>query len=165
MSPAPEPLTLSHPAGEGAICFADRAPADMAWYDVRWRANVDLQEFSFEISGAEGVTQVGAARTVPPRNFGGRIDASGIVSWKDHPQVLRRNPHLSGGAVESTLARHPIAGETGMVVLRLRMDPDVLATDAGARFDGVHATYTTGDGEQGQTQVATQQVFKTGRCS
>lgn len=163
-TPDPEPLTLIAEAIESTHCFTDGPPGDLAWYGLQWKANADLDEFSFEITGGEGVTQVGSAKTVPPVNFGGRIDTGGTSTWDGHRKFVRESPFLMGENLDSADFWSPTAGQTGLVVLRLRFDPDVLATEKGGRFDGLRAIYTTQDGETGEAHVETEQIFRIGAC-
>jgi len=163
--PDPEPLTLTTENVRTKACFDDPAPADVAWLDVQWQAHVDLDEFSFELTGAKGVTQVGSAETVPPVNFGGRIGFSGEVTWEGHRKYLANNvSDITGSNIESADLKTPIEGETGLVILHLRFDPKVLGTEKGGRLAGVKASYTTVEGEEGEVRVDSPHVIRAGDC-
>lgn len=160
-----DPLVLRTDNIRTTHCWDDEPPGELAWYDVQWRAGVDLEEFSFSLTGAEGVRLVGAPKTVPPVNFGGRIDYSGTSTWEPHKRLIRRANAVNGFNLDSVDFWSPLAGETGLLVMHLRFDPDALASAAGARLGGVSAAYTTADGETGEASVDTRNVFRTGkRC-
>lgn len=160
----PDPLELATDTVRGTACLGDPELPDLAWFDVQWRANVDLEEFAFALVGAEGVRQVGSAETVPPVNFGGRIDFAGDATWEGHHAVLAKARGLRGTEVESADFWSPTAGETGLAVLHLRFDPKVLRSEKGGRIGGVRATYTSADGAQGEVEVDVPLRLRAGDC-
>jgi len=160
-----QPLILTTETVRNVACFDDPTPVDIAWFAAQWQANVDLGGISFELTGAEGVRQIGSAETVPPVNFGGRIDFDGDATWAGHRRFLQKNvSSVRGYDVESVDFWSPTAGQTGLVVLHLRFDPSVLGSERGGRIEGVRAAFTTLDGEEGEVTVETPRVLRAGDC-
>lgn len=157
------PLIL-HGDGSGSSCLAADASTDLAYFDVSWEATTELDSVRFTLTDPIGVRQVGSGLTVPPVNFGGRIDYGGSVPWADHAKVLD-NRWVSWPQHRSVWTWSPIEGETGLLVLHLRVDRSALDTPQGASFDGVTASYRTSDGSKGSVSVhAPNELRRRGHC-
>ncbi|MBZ5741370.1 hypothetical protein [Nocardioides mangrovi] len=131
---------------------ADRI-LDLAWFDVMWRAHEDLDSFHFRLVDSDGAKAIGPGFTVPPVNFGGRIDYSGALRWDGWRRGIN-DRMLSTIQMGSVVFWSPIEDETGLLVLHLRFDPRALRAD-GVHIGGVEATYRTADGETGTASVDT----------
>lgn len=154
-SPDAAPLELTSDTVRDTACLGDPALPDLAWFAAQWRADVDLEELAFELVGGRGVEQVGAAETVPPVNYGGAIAFDGTATWAGRRELLASVRTLRGEDVQPADEISPAAGQTGLVVLRLRFDREVLGSAEGGRIEGVRATYTTLDGVEGEVEVDT----------
>lgn len=85
---APDPpLELFASTVESKGCAERPRVHDWAWMDVQWKANQDLQGFSFSLVDPVGVELVGDPVTVPPVNFGGRVDESGEYDWATRADI------------------------------------------------------------------------------
>lgn len=159
-----EPLVLNMDEAPGSVCFSPAVPRDLAWFDVTWKANTDLDEFSFELIDPVGVKQVGGGLIVPPINFGGRIDFGGASSWDQRAKVLD-DKVLFWSQRDAVWSWVPIEGQSGLLVLHLRLDDKVLEQPGGGGFDGVEATYRTADGETGTVRAEVRNAYRIGkRC-
>ena len=157
------PLIL-HGDGAGSSCLAADASTDLAYFDISWEATTDLDSVRFTLTDPSGVRQVGGGLTVPPVNFGGRIDYGGSVPWDEHAKVLD-NRWVSWPQHRSVWTWSPVEGETGLLVLHLRVDRSALDTPRGASFDGVTAHYRTSDGNKGSASVhAPNELRRRGHC-
>lgn len=158
------PLELSG-GGTTEVCAGKAFPRDLAFLDVTWEAGTDLEFFELRVDAPQGLRQVVAdTRTIPPRNFGGRISVSGLTAWADRDRTLRSSQlALAGGTRLSE--ESPIQGATGLAVLRIKLDEDALDSARGASFTGISATYRTVDGETGTVTEPSEVVFRAkGRC-
>ena len=138
-------LTASTVSSKG--CAERPRIHDWAWMDVQWRANQDLESFSFSLVDPVGVELVGDPITVPPVNFGGRIDESGDLDWSNRA-TFGDSRLIQWGSRDTTTFWTPIEGQTGILVMHLRV------TGRGT-FSGVQADYTTAAGETGAVTVDT----------
>lgn len=162
-APAVAPLIL-HGDGASSSCLDADASTDLAYFDVSWKATTDLDSVRFTLIDPIGVRQVGAGLNVPPVNFGGRIDYGGSVPWDEHAEVLD-NRWVSWPQHRSVWTWTPIEGETGLLVLHLRVDRSALNTDEGASFGGVTAYYRTSDGSKGSVSVhVPNELRRRGHC-
>ena len=141
-------------------CFTREVPRDLAWFDVQWKAREDLDEFSFDLVGADGVSTKGSGFVVPPVNFGGRIHLSGSATWEGWRKAVDSRL-VTVFEADPVVFWSPAKGQTGLLVLHLVFDQEALRT-GGASFDGIKATYTTADGETGEVTVDTRQRFAAG---
>lgn len=154
---AEAPLELTD-GQRGKICLQQSPDVDLAWFNTQWKANEELDSFEFSLVGARGVRMVGTPITVPPVNFGGRIDYSGAVSW-DTRSDLAKERVISWWQRDNTLFWTPIKDESGLLVLHLRFSQHK------AYIGGVKATYVTHKGEKGSVQAtAHEKYFVGGRC-
>lgn len=154
-----EPLVLSIGGPPGSTCFTPSAARDLAWFDVTWKANTDLDSFSFELIDPVGVKQVGDGMIVPPVNFGGRIDFGGASSWDKRAEVLD-DKFLFWSQRAPVWEWVPIEGQSGLLVLHLRLDEAVLEQPGGGGFDGVVATYRTEDGTTGTVRAEAPNAYQ-----
>lgn len=138
----------------GSVCVASRI-RDYAWFDVTWKATEDLESMAFDLPGAEHVRAVGDALTVPPVNYGGRIDYSGATSWTGRAD-LGKDRQISWSQRDTVWSWTPVKGQTGLLVLHLRFDGEP------ARIDRVRARWTTQDGRTGSTEVAVPERWRFG---
>lgn len=138
----------------GSVCVTSRI-RDYAWFDVTWKATEDLDSMRFDLPGAEHVRPVGDALTVPPVNYGGRIDYSGATSWAGRAD-LGKDRQISWSQRDTVWSWTPVKGQTGLLVLHLRFDGDP------ARIDRVRARWTTQDGRTGSTKVAVPEKWRFG---
>ncbi len=127
-------------------------PIDLAWFDVTWRANTDLDAVEFDLVDAEGMVDVGTPVNIPPVDCGGRIDYAGDSSWAGRKRSCDTRA-TDVHRVEDIAILSPLEGQTGLVSFHLRFDPDVLDSKAGASVKGVNATYTMPDGTVPSTTV------------
>lgn len=154
-----EPLVLNIDAGAGRTCFTPQTPRDMAWFDVTWKANEDLESFSFKLIDPVGVKLAGGGVIVPPVNFGGRIDFGGTASWESRATVL--DSRMVSWTQRSPIwSWTPIEGQTGLLVLHLRLDDAILDQPGGGGFDGVTARYRTDDGETGTVTADARNAYQ-----
>lgn len=156
---APAAALVLHADGRDRACLEPGAATDLAWFDVTWEATAELESVSFRLTHPVGVLQVGGGITVPPVNFGGRIDDGGSASWAGRAAALD-NRQLSWSRRGAASAWSPTTGETGLLALHLRLDERALASRAGASFTGVAATYTTRDGATGVATVDVHDTFR-----
>lgn len=158
------PLALSTGTGTSVACSPSGRPlADLAWFDVTWKATQSLDSFSFSIVDPRGVQQIGGGRTVPPVNVGGSIAYGGSSTWRDRAKGFD-SPQTQGSKAEGVALHRPATGETGLLALHLRIDPEVAASPKGATFAAVKATYALPDGTSGQTRLDIDQVWRRGSC-
>lgn len=150
----PAPLELSMDT-TGTVCFDRTATPDLAWFDLTWKANTDLDSFHFKLVDAVGVKKVGSDLTVPPMNFGGRIDFGGASTWAGHAKALD-NKFLFWSQRDQVVFTAPMKDQTGLLVMHLRFDP---ATDP-ASFDGVTARYRTADGDIGTVTAKGRNLYQ-----
>jgi hypothetical protein len=160
----PAALVLQTDSPEGTACFDRGNPGDLAVFEFQWKALADLEKFDFQIVGAEGLKQVGPAKTVLPVNKGGQIMFGGVVPWADVREVLGGHSQVAPGAPESVDGWVPIEGQSGLLVLRVRFDDAALMSKNGASYDGVKATYTGTDGSTGEVVAVSDQKFRAGNC-
>lgn len=153
-SAEPDPLEVTLDSG-GSICYSSGSVPDIAWFDVTWKANVPLDSLRFELIDPVNVRQVGPAVTVPPTNFGGRIDFGGATAWDDRAEVLD-DKFVSWVQRGPLWTWSPIDGESGLLVLHLRMKGT-------GGFGGVTAEYRTGEGETGSVTAPATYTFRP-RC-
>ncbi|GAA4378054.1 hypothetical protein [Nocardioides caricicola] len=149
----PAPLDLHLDTG-GTICFDRAATPDLAWFDVTWKANTDLDSFRFKLVNPVGVTKVGGDINVPPMNFGGQIPFGGAATWADRAKVLD-DKFLFWSQRGPVAFWSPAEDETGLLVMHLRFDQ---VDDAS--FDGVTATYRTADGEVGRVTARGPEIYQ-----
>ncbi len=158
------PFTLDSTVIRGVNCNAKGGSIDdLAWFDVTWSSETDLDGFTVELVDAHGVTKVGPALTVPPRNFGGDIDFSGASTWDSRKTILDSTSTI-GALTEDTETHYVAAGETGLLALHLRFDPEVTHTRTGATIPAIRATYYDADGNAAQTELKINQRWKIGTC-
>lgn len=151
----PPALELETDVVSGSACFAGlRKPgrSELAWLDFTWRADADLESFEPRLIGARGVRLVGDSWTVPPVNFGGRIAVGGQATWHGWKKAVS-GPQVVVDQGGPTWSWSPIEGETGLLVLHVRVDPDVLDTPQGGGVDAVALDYVTGTGEKGTAEL------------
>ncbi len=159
-----EPLVLSSSTVNADSCLLDPGdPVDQSWYEVTWKAHADLESFSFELVDPVGVRQVGQAVSVPPVNFGGRIDYSGASTWQDRAEGYD-SVFTDARAAERVDFLSPLEGQTGLVAFHLRFDPDVVASRQGASVAGVKARYRLQDGTGGEAVVDVPSRWRSGSC-
>lgn len=159
-----DPLVLDISTTESEGCWRVAPRKDVAWFEVTWRANEDLEAFEFDLDTEGPVKQIGQALTVSPVNFGGRIDTSGEVPWGSHRAHLTKNRFLLGETLGSVDSSSPTEGETGMLVFRLRFDAEDLESRT-ARIVAVNGSYETVDGEQGEVSLSTRFSYRAGTCT
>jgi hypothetical protein len=136
------------------------AARDLAYFDVSWKSDADLESLTLRLTNPVGVKQVVAdTLNVPPRNFGGRIDLGGSAAWKDRAKVLD-DPALMWPRADDLWAWSPAEGESGLGVLHIRVDDRAIGTPEGASFDGVTATYRTVSGDAGSVSLRTPNTFR-----
>lgn len=140
-------MVLSGTGDSGDTCFRrSSAPAELAWFDVSWEAAEDLESLEATVRGT-GVDVAARVLSVPPVDSGGRILFSGASGWP--ATALRDARGLSWAERSPVQELLPSAGDTGLLVFRLRFDEVVLAGDTDASLDEVEVTWTTADGETG----------------
>lgn len=103
-------------------CMEPDASRNLAFFDVTWKANTDLNSIDFGLVNPVGVKQVAAdTLNVPPKNFGGRIDYSGSASWKSRMRALN-DEILMVSRAGDMWSESPIDGETGLAVMHIKFD-------------------------------------------
>lgn len=141
------PLVLSAATVKSKGCAERPRVHDWAWMDVQWKANQDLESFSFSLVDAQGVEMIGEPVNVPPVNFGGRFSESAEIDW-DTRADIGDSRFLEWRSRGTTDFWSPIEDESGLLLLHLRV------TGRGT-FSGVQADYTTLDGETGSVVADT----------
>ena len=98
-------------ADVGAVSCKDGGPIeDLAWFDVTWRTETDVDGFTVELVDADGITKVGPALTVPPVNVGGQIALGGTSTWDGRRDVLGGSGLIFyGDAGDTDSATPPLA--------------------------------------------------------
>jgi hypothetical protein len=164
MVAADPPLELLG-GGTSHTCLEPIAARDLAYFNIEWKANTDLDSIRFKLTNPDGVEQVARDTiNVPPMNFGGRIDYGGFAVWDDRAKALDYK-FLSWSQADDMLFKFAGPDETGLVVLHLKLDEKALDSPAGATFDGVTARYHTADGETGTVSIDDRNKFRAqGRC-
>lgn len=142
----------------GASCF-DGAIADYGWFNAQWEAHVDLDAVRFRLTGNTGVKTVGSPTTVPPVNFGGRIDYGGMVDWADQsPLATDRFVYWPDRDDADFLS--PIEGQTGLLLFHLRFPQATVDGDQDASLGDLVAEYTQADGTAGTVTLPIDQDYR-----
>src|SRR5690606_29989471 len=83
------PIELA--SGDTSTWCSRKPFTDLALVDVTWKAHTDVDWVEFTLDG-DDVTTIGNPVTIPPRNFGGRIDYSGSFTWDKRNLLAERGP-------------------------------------------------------------------------
>lgn len=145
-------VTLKTSVVKGRGCN-DRPRGDLAWFNATVEVHEDLDEIAFDLFDNEGVSQVGQAQVLFPVNRGGQIILSGEATWDGRKSVFRRSGTVQPDP-ELADDWFPTAGESALVVLRLRFDDAVQRGDDVASMKGLRATYQRPDETTGTAEVA-----------
>jgi hypothetical protein len=100
-------------------CYEPRS-SELASIDYTWRAAADVEVTEVELIDGTGIRLVGTPVTVPPVNYGGRIDLGGELTWAGHEKRLAGNHLLSWPGHESVADHVFSRGQTGLFVLHVR---------------------------------------------
>ena len=124
-------------------CY-EGASRDLASLDYSWHAATDVHVTRVELIDPEGVRLLGTPVTVPPVNYGGRLDLGGELTWKGHERLLAGNRLLSWPLRERLDTADLSAGQSGLFVLHVRRSPGRGVSH------GLRVTYTVphGGGEK-----------------
>ena len=141
-------LAVTTDTRRATVCY-EADGRDLAYVDYSWRAATDLTVSKVELVDPVGVRLVGRPVTVPPVNYGGRIDYGGILDWKTHEKRLARNRFVTWAGRDRVDLYDFSGGQTGMFVVHLR-----LAKGTGSSH-GLRVTYRTADGSDTYTAEAT----------
>jgi hypothetical protein len=145
------------------ICYEGDG-RDLATIDYTWSAAADVEVKKVELIDPVGVRLVGTPVTVPPVNYGGRIDYGGLIAWKDLGRRLDGNRFVSWPGHESVDLNEFTGGQTGLFALHLR-----LAERTGSSH-GVRVTYVAPRGgsttytAEARNDVTWKYVGPKGRC-
>lgn len=150
------------PGDEGLSCFR-RAITDLAWFNVTWKAKADLDEVTFRLTETTGVRVIGAPRSVPPRNFGGRIAYGGTSTWPPSAKSGVLDTQVVWSAREDADFLSAGKGQTGLLAFHLRFDDATLAGEQRAELGKVEAEYVTASGETGTAAVDVRQRYSFSR--
>lgn len=145
-------LRLSTDPGGQACRIGAITPSwtDLAFAEIDLKADGDLMLESVEALGARGVrlsTDPTESFVVPPVNPGGRIVSSGTVTWADWRSGLP-GYGLDVERAEEVQGKDLSAGDTGLLVVHLRVDPEVTDTPRGAELRAVRVAYTSGGSDR-----------------
>ena len=174
---APEPpapvadVEVTAGPGPSTGCF-DTIDRDYFWFDPQIKVRDDLDphtDLTVKLTlEAEGAKVIGRPHLFAPVNFGGRIDYSGLITWKGRRHLLKSRL-LGGGQsfFETDEDWVPLPDANMLVGFRIRFDDDVVAGKKVANFTAVSAhtaPRTTPEDAQPVTSVPIDEHWATGRA-
>ena len=154
-------MALSTNTRGGTSCF-DGDIVDYGWFDTSWRSHTDLDSVRFRLEGSTGVRVVGSPTTIPPVNFGGRIDYGGMIEWSDK-SPLANDRVIRWSSRGDTDFLSPIEDQTGLLLFHLRFDGAALTGKQSAALGDLVAAYTTLEGETATVTLDIDQRFTVGK--